>query len=410
MECLVIGQPRAALHFERRKSRGNSGGEETNAAMPSFELQVDNLRALTRVRWRLDTMSVLVGPNGSGKSTLLLVLKMLRAALDRGLPEAVTAVFGGSSSLRSWSSDDASPIRVGLTLGELHWEVQLVPAGGTVSDRAPERLTRAGQEIFRKDGAGTISWRGQSFPSLDRLGLELLLDRAVSEPAVGEVAQFLRGLTVFHDPDLFAIRGGSKTTQNQHLHSRGLNVVTMLRRWLQEKEHRHRYEFVLNGLKAAVPEAVSDLEFLEAGQTLVARVFRPGQVELPSPLENEANGVLALVVLFAELAAAQRGGVVAIDEPENSLHPSAIRRFLEIAQEWARQNELSIILTTHSPVVLNVFNGQPEHVFVMQSPHAEHPTQPVRLDRLKDRDWLSRFSFGELQEQDELGSNSSRNR
>jgi len=347
-------------------------------------------------------MSVLVGPNGTGKTSLLLVLKLLRAAIDRGLPEAVTNVFGGSSNLHTWNTPDESPITVTVAVDDLRWELQLVPAGATVTDRGPESLFKGGQEVFRKDGLGNLFFRGESLPSLNRLGLEILIDRGVTEPCLLEMATFLRSLTVFHDPDLRAIRLGSRTTQNLHLHSRGLNVVTMLRRWLQEREHRHRYEFVLAGLKSAVPEAVSDIEFQEAGQTLVARVFRPGLNEVASPLENEANGVIALMVLFAQIAAAPRGGVVAIDEPENSLHPYAIRRFLDLTSEWARQNDLNVILTTHSPVVLNHFSGHPDQVFVMNN---DSPSQPTRLDELKDPRWLAGFSFGELQEQGDLGSN-----
>jgi predicted ATPase len=51
-------------------------------------LHVQNLRVLRLVRWPLAGVSVLTGANGAGKTTALLAPRTLRAAFDRGLPEA----------------------------------------------------------------------------------------------------------------------------------------------------------------------------------------------------------------------------------------------------------------------------------------------------------------------------------
>ena len=51
-------------------------------------LHVQNLRALRLVRWPLAGVSVRTGANGAGKTTASLALRTLRAAFERGLPEA----------------------------------------------------------------------------------------------------------------------------------------------------------------------------------------------------------------------------------------------------------------------------------------------------------------------------------
>jgi hypothetical protein len=52
-------------------------------------LHVPNLRALRLVRWPLAGVSVRTGANGAGKTTTLLARRTIRAAFERGLPEAV---------------------------------------------------------------------------------------------------------------------------------------------------------------------------------------------------------------------------------------------------------------------------------------------------------------------------------
>lgn len=69
-----------------------------------------------------------------------------------------------------------------------------------------------------------------------------------------------------------------------------------------------------------------------------------------------------MLVLLCDLSAAEKGGIVAIDEPENSLHPYAIRLFVRLADQLARRNDLNVMLTTHSPVLLDTFNDKPEQV------------------------------------------------
>jgi predicted ATPase len=196
------------------------------------------------------------------------------------------------------------------------------------------------------------------------------------------MATLVRHIQVFYDPDIRGLReGGSRATDDRHLHTHGRNVFTMLRKWRDRREDVPRFTFVHEGLKAAFPGIYGDLDF-EAGQTISARVFRPGD-EMPNPISHEANGLLSMLLLLAQVAATHSGGLVAIDEPETSLHPYAIRRFVRLARAWAQRNDLTIVLTTHSPVLLDEFNGEPDRIFVLER---GREALPVRLDELRARE------------------------
>jgi predicted ATPase len=359
-------------------------------------LRVRNFYALRNFRWSLGGVSVLTGANGTGKTSVLLALKVIRAAFDRGLPEAVSQTLGGSYNLRNHDAAEDEPTELGIELDDLSWRVQLRPRGVTVDYLTDESLTLGGETIFTRDSLGNFIYRGERqelvSTAAERLGLRWVTEFHPEDEDAARISALVRGIQVYYDPDLRGLReGGSRATEDRHLHTRGRNVFTMLRKWRDRREDAQRFAFVDQGLRAAFPGVYDGIDF-DAGQTITARVYRPGS-ESPNPISHEANGVLSMLMLLAQVASADRGGIVAIDEPEHALHPFAIRRFVDRTRAWARQHELTILLTTHSPVLLNQFNAEPEHVFVLER---GYEVLPVRLDELRDRNWLASYTIGEL--------------
>ncbi len=63
--------------------------------------------------------------------------------------------------------------------------------------------------------------------------------------------------------------------------------------------------------------------------------------------------------------------------------------------------DLTIILTTHSPELMDEFSGATDHFFVTQR---NESTFPVALDELHDRAWLAQSSLGGLYERLRIGA------
>ncbi|MGE5648685.1 MAG: AAA family ATPase [Bacillota bacterium] len=400
-----------------QRQQGMTAHEQTNAEAhiplwgevartpqaPSFTLHIRNLRSLKLVKWNPEPLSLLIGANGTGKTTLLQTLKLLRLAYERGLSEAVKQVLGGSSNIRHWDAAEDEPIEIGIDLGEVRWRVQLATEGGSVY-LAGESLYEGGREVFSLDSLGAFIYKDERLELNSHLGLRKLMDRGVHEPAVRAMVSFIRHISVHHDPDIWELRwNGSNTSDDRVLHSRGSNALTVLRRWHLDRTNRHRYQFVLDSLIDAFPNVLTDMDFQEAGNTLVARFYRPG-MELPTPLSSEANGVLQLLILACEVANAEDESLLAIDEPENGLHPYALRTFLAKTERWAKQHRLTVLLATHSMVLLDAMTPFPEQVYVMKRLESES-MYPPPLDQLCNRDWLENFKLGDLYEQGEIGSN-----
>jgi predicted ATPase/GTPase SAR1 family protein len=374
---------------------------------PQFGLHVRNLRALRRVEWKPAAVSLLIGANGAGKTTTMLVLRLLKLAYERGLAEAVRLALGGAQNLSHWYRKDDEPIEVGVSLGTVRWRIALNIAEGVIDPVAEEQLTDGDQIVFSRDSLGVLRHHGQVMSSdAGPTALRFLIDRGAVDASIRSVANFLQKVNVFQEPDLVALRRGSPAEDDKVLELRGVNAVTVLRRWNQAKLMKYRFDFVVGGLQEAFPEQFEALDFDQAGNTLTARIYRPGS-ENASWLTDGANGLLQMLILLCDVAYTSAGGVVAIDEPENGLHPFALRVFLRKTRQWAAKHHVTVLLATHSTVLLDEFNATPEAVFVMAT-RDERDERPIPLDQLRDPDWLDGFNLGELYAQGEFGSNDDR--
>lgn len=374
-------------------------------AAPDFTLRVRNLRGLREIEWSPKEICLLIGGNGAGKSTLLLCLRLLSLAFKTNLADAVRTVFGGGHHLQHWDAQDEEGIEISLSLGQSIWHFSLHVGEGGVDARGKESFTQNGEVVFTRDSLGKLVFRGRFIDIGDKMGLRGLLERDEKLPDLKKFERFLIGIRLLHDPDLFGLRkNGSFTKDDAHLFSRAENVLTMLRSWHQNSQQRFRFDFVEAGMRDAFPMQIDKIDFNDNGTTLVARLSRPGHPEQPLPLENQPNGVLQMLILLAALASADECSVLALDEPENCLHPYALKAFVRQAKMWAKRQHLTVILATHSVALLNIFSTTPEQVFVMKAKDGEHQL-PQRLDELYDRGWLECFQLGELFEREELVSN-----
>lgn len=374
---------------------------------PHFDpitLRIKNLRALRDLKWTLQPgVNVLVAANGKGKTTLMMALKFLQIALRIDTQEGLNQCFGGADNLRSFSAHQRESVELGLDLfaSRLSWRLNLLTLaeGLQVGDEVIfDRTSSPGAE-----NAG-LSARYPASATQHRLylGLKTLRLAQPDDAEVAEIERRIQHIVVLHDVDLWQLRNeGSRSAYDKDLDSRGANAATLMKRWRLERPHQHRFDFVRDSMQVAFPELAADMDFKDSGSTIRVQFYHKGR-EQPAPMRDEANGVLQLFVLLVALASAEPGGVVAIDEPENGLHPFAIRRFMEAAEGWTRRHQVALILTTHSPVLLDCMKGQAERVFTL---HAEQGTAPQSLADRAGVDWLRQFDYGDLYSSGELGSN-----
>lgn len=370
-----------------------------------LHLKVRNFRGLRSVDWSPSGVCALVGPNGSGKTTLLDVMALLRDSLDRGLARAFEA-HGGMGDTRNVYAAEGEPFDFEVSDGSVAW--QLAPVQTPIGFRPAERVTESGALLVQREaGSDTAQILGDDVPARDVLAFHILTEwklRTSIPPSqtdvAGSLARLLQRYRLYENYDLRTLRrSGSTDSADRRLAGDGNNVFSVLRNWRDKRDDRHRADFVIEGLREMFGDFFEDLDFGKAGQVVGADLHLRGGKKIPANLAPD--GWYAALLHLTALASTDKGDVIAIDEPENALHPHAIKLLLELMRDWSQRHSTTILLATHSPVIIDSFKTRPEQLYVME-PSA--PTQPVALSELKEPEWLAHFSLGALYAREEFGA------
>jgi predicted ATPase len=241
----------------------------------------------------------------------------------------------------------------------------------------------------------------------------MLWDKASPSDLPAELATMLglvRGIRVYEMYRLDQIREPQSGVETVvHLLPNGKNVWNVLRNWKSApRRYDDQFHWVVDALRDAFSDVVMDLEFETEGQTVVGRFYLPnaptGNDSLPLALAPD--GLLVGILHLTAVADAPEGSILAFDEMENQLHPHAIRAILKAMRAMAEKRNLTIVLTTHSPIVMNEFKGYEDQFYVLE---AGRDVLPVPLDEALDPDWrLAHFSLGDLYDRESFAAQKAR--
>lgn len=363
-----------------------------------------NFRVLAHLDWSPRGVCLLAGSNGSGKSTVLDVLRFLCDAFQAGVAKAVTQQRGGTA-LRRVTNEPDQELSFSLSIGPTTWEL-IVPVSGASLSEFPGEILRVGEKIHLRRSANTGTWyEGQERRPADPQGRTCLRVAADARPRRSwkNILDVLQTYRLYSSYVLEILRnGGTGGEDDKQLNRLGTNLFFVLRNWqTAPRKFNNQFAWVLDEVKKAFPGQIESMEFdTPVGNVIPARIFVPG-LEESLPVHRAADGLLVGLLHLTAVAGAADRSIIAIDEMENHLHPHAIRSLLSSMRTLAEERSLTVILTTHSPVLMNEFRDHPDLFFVMEQ---NSPKVPIALSELKDPDWLAHFRLGELYDQLEFGA------
>lgn len=367
-----------------------------------FTFRVQNFRGLERFEWSPEGVVLLTGANGAGKTTALTALRFVRDLWTRGLQDALRWA-GGVNGLRSRGAGIDAPVTLELERDGAVWTVRLPFAGGGFAGtlRTPylgETLRHDGADALRvPESAASYELDGVVRGRAETTSEAEVLFTLTQQPWLGDLRAFVRGIRVYDTWELRNLaRPVTADASDAQLDASGKNLVFVLRNWKSApRRFADQYAWVVAEARKAFPDVFVDLEFHEGGRTEFVPVDSTAADDT-LPLHLAPDGLLTGLLVLTAVAGAQRGSVLAFDEIENQLHPHAIRSLLASLRSRAAAQDLTVILTTHSPVVMNAFRSEPEQVFVLDR---ESPTLPVAMSELHEEAWLAQTKLGTLYEQ-----------
>jgi predicted ATPase len=360
------------------------------------QLRIENFRSLKSIDVNLPALTYICGPNASGKTNLSEALDFLGQVFQRGLSYAVAEKGGFYNMCFRRERRSRGAISFGLTgevtegafSVEMDVAFSLQTRGQTIrSDFYVE--TESYQFTLRSPkGAGHINITrredrydcvvSESLPRdiLERYPMvrytaeffkdnqlpveeRSLLYSAPQQPfyPLGEELQELASLRVFRINPRTARQSGTPSVLGE-LGKFGENLPAVLD--VLALDYPNIFSHLQELMKEVIPGLTSLMTRYTASRQMGLFLEEEGFGN-PWDAEELSDGTLMSMALFVALLD-PRYNCVIIEEPENSLHPWILRKFLDCCRDAATQKQ--VILTTQSPLV--VATAQPENLFLVE--------------------------------------------
>ncbi len=333
------------------------------------KLTISNFRSLgVDVEIKLGQLNFLVGVNGSGKSNVLHALAFVREAVRMGLPGAITN-NNGIEAIRRHSSGRPRNVKIDLDIalhngqGKYGFEI--------TGDRSEEYRVKSEWGKVYVDRKLTefkvedSTWQGPDnlLPNLDNQ--TLAITALGGDERIKPLWEFLANMMVYSVyPDV--LREPQKYSSETPMKPRGDNWVSIL----YQQEKTGWKEDLVAALKKLTGD-IDDIKVAKASGFLMAQFRHKTQREKARrwfSADLESDGTLRVAGLLAALLQEPPLPLIGIEEPELTVHPGAIPLIYDYLSEASVRSQ--ILVTTHSPLLLDYLDLEKSRVFVVQRNNA----------------------------------------
>jgi hypothetical protein len=329
--CLPANNPSSGDHWKTLFSQVQGEGKGfsyiyEDAHMKFSKIWLRNFRCFEQASIDLKNITVLIGPNNAGKSSVLKAISLLQNG----------AVYSGAD------------VRSGSRLAQL-----TIIKAPSKSDDGLSTVPSGGAEVrISVDPLGKLDLQ-------DKFGS--VVEQYPSEEPNNCIVPYYSKRKVHAYTE--EVRGQyARGAFNMSYLSSKLSRITVPT-FPGHHEYVKACERILGFILGAVPSerGASPGRYLPDGGVLT--------------LEQMGDGVPSIVGLLIELVTA-RGKVFLIEEPENDLHPSALKALLEVILSSSKDNQF--IVSTHSNIVVQYLGGESGSICEVTPIAGEVPTSSVR--------------------------------
>lgn len=180
------------------------------------------------------------------------------------------------------------------------------------------------------------------------------------------------------------------------LEENGENLVQVLN--FLKINNRSAFQKTVESLKQ-INSNFEDVEFINFSNQLELHLLEKNlQSSIPPQLISD--GTLRFLCLMTILYNPNRGSIVCIDEPELGLHPDMLHTLAEAIKHAAETSQ--VIISTHSPLLLDMFEVENVRVFEKDEKNATIVNQFKQEDFMG---WYDKFLPGEMWRSGDFGGN-----
>jgi predicted ATPase len=369
----------------------------------------------------LEPLNVLIGRNASGKSNLIEAIGLLRST-----PKDLTVPIreGGGIGEWLWKGIDFAPeaaleavvdypqgidplqYKLGLTMVGQRMSVTMEAVGGRPY-RSPERIARADVEtdLFYgyQDGTAVLRSRKQRLQmGRDLFNAEQSILSQIKDPnqypeltylgnAFGEMRLF-RELSLGRNT---LLRMPQKTDLPEDFLLEDASNLALVLNDLQNRLVVRQQ--IIERLREFYSDVVDITTKIQGGTVQI--FVHEKRLAQPVSAARLSDGTLRYLCLLTILCHPTPPPLVCIEEPELGLHPDILPTVAELLIEASPRTQL--IVTTHSDVLVSALSDTPEAILVCE--RGNEGTHVRRLEREPLKEWLEKYSLGELWRMGEIG-------
>ena len=339
--------------------------------MPIREVHVTGYRSVRDVSLRLRQINVLTGPNASGKSNLYNSVFLLAKAAQGGFARVIadeggmpSVLWAGERKGRSITSSRLEPVRMGLGVKTDTFNYDLVcglpkpyrsafdldpevkeervwmetPRGMKVtffernSERAwildrDERLADYSGELLSTESVLSQLREPHLYPELSALRAEMNQWR------------FYHHFRTDHESPLRHPQVGVRTPVLSH---DGRDLAAALQTIIEigQEEDLH------DAIRQAFPGASLEIDHDEESGMFAVLLRMPG-LKRPLRARELSDGTLRYLCLLAALLSPRPPALLALNEPETSLHPDLYEPLAKAMVNAARNSQLWVVTHSH---------------------------------------------------------------
>jgi predicted ATPase len=220
---------------------------------------------------------------------------------------------------------------------------------------------------------------GDIYPEITYLGNQFADIRIYSEWNLGRSA-VLRTPQKTDDPNDFLLEDAS-------------NLALVL----NDLQSRAKRKLLVNKLKKFY-DGIDGFDTKIQGGTIQLVIHEEG-FQKSIPATRLSDGTLRYLCLLTILCHPTPPPLICIEEPELGLHPDILPTVAELLIEASQRTQL--IITTHSDVLVSALTEIPESVLVCERDEAGTHLRRLEAEPLKE--WLEKYSLGELWRMGEIG-------
>ncbi len=329
------------------------------------QIRIQNFRSLVDVTVDLDPLTVLIGRSGTGKSNFVDAIRFLRDSLNErkvnvnslGGPHRVVHVDHQNEAL-------AYSLRFSITaLGEsFEYRLQVEPRKEEVVE---ESFTLSEKLLFHQ-AAGKWLREPEVVPTPKPSGIMLGAIPGLQESTFAYVA-LRSGIGCYDFPGGVLAGAGNKGDPADHgFADRGDNYLLVAERILADLSKAQSWKRIAKNM-GAVNRSASRLTLSAPTPDRLDVGYELNGKHLAFDVRQESEGFRRYLAHMLALYQTPSKQTLLFEHPESGLHPGALESLAYEFKTCPRDGRGQVVLTTHSPQLLDYFPPESLRVVDVES-------------------------------------------